>query len=107
METCDLKLCFSLCTNKYCTDLYIHFPLLNFKKFLVQILGKGNCIHHASNTEQKIKKEQFQKFDSVQSKKIIFLKIISDLLNSTHTGLQNNQHFLKSNRKLNSLDIRN
>jgi hypothetical protein len=49
-------------------------------------------------TENK-KKEQFQKFDSVQSKKIIFGKNISELKNSIHTDLQNNQQFLKSNRK--------
>lgn len=44
------------------------------------------------------KKEPFKKFVSVQSKKIVFVKSISDLPNSINTGLQNNQHFLKPNR---------
>jgi len=99
METRGSSLCFLLYISKYCTELYIRFQLLNYKIFLVQILGKGKFIHHANNTEQKMKKEQLQKFDSVQSKKVIFVKNISYLPNSIRTGLQNNQHCFKSNRK--------
>jgi hypothetical protein len=54
-----------------------------------------------------MKKEQFKKFDSVLSKKFIFVKNISDLPNSIHTGLQNNQHFLNLSEKLHSSDVRN
>jgi len=92
METCGLSLCFSPCSNKYCTELYINFPLLNYTKYLVEILGKGKFIHHRKQYGTKNEKIAVQTFNSVQSKKIIFVKNISELPNSIPTGLKNTQH---------------
>lgn len=85
METCGLNSYLTLYINKYYTEFCFHFPLLNYKKNLVQILGKGKLIHHENNAERK-RKTQVKKFYLLHSKQITFVKNISYLPISIHTG---------------------